>query len=68
MRAKQHDSDILIAESRYNAEAQARPIARANILPQANLSANTSDVSIESEGQTLGVEGRDVDFNDHGYR
>ena len=67
MRAKQHDADILIAESRYQAEVQAKPIARANILPQANLTANTTDVSQETDGATFGVEGRDVDFNDHGY-
>jgi outer membrane protein len=66
-RAKQHDADIHIAESRYNAQAQARPIARANILPQANLSANTTDVSQETSGTTFGVAGREVDFNDHGY-
>ncbi len=67
MRAKQHDADILIAESKYHADAQARPIARANILPQANLTANTTDVSQETDGQTFGVSGREVDFNDHGY-
>lgn len=67
MLAKQQDTDIHIAESRYNAEAQAKPIARANILPQANLSANTTDVSQETDGNTFGVTGRDVDFNDHGY-
>jgi len=66
-RAKQHDADILIAESRFNAEAQARPIARANVLPQASLRANTTDVSQETDGSTFGVAGTDVDFNDHGY-
>jgi len=67
MLAKQQDADIHAAESRFNAEAQARPIARANILPQASLSANTTDVSQETEGTTFGVQGTDVDFNDHGY-
>ncbi len=67
MMAKQQDTDIQIAESLYNAEAQARPIARANILPQANLTANTTDVSQETDGATFGVTGREVDFNDHGY-
>ncbi len=66
-RAKQHDADILIAESKFNAEAQARPIARANLLPQASLSANTTDVEQETDGQTFGVAGREVNFNDHGY-
>lgn len=67
MMAKQQDTDIQIAESLYNAEAQARPIARANILPQASVSANTTDVSQETDGATFGVAGTDVDFNDHGY-
>jgi len=67
MRAKQHDADIHIAESRYNAEAQARPIARANVLPQANIRANTTTVNQETTGNTFGIAGREVDFNDHGY-
>ncbi|MFK7816001.1 MAG: TolC family outer membrane protein, partial [Gammaproteobacteria bacterium] len=65
--AKQKDADIHAAESRYHAEAQATPIARANILPQANVSANTTYVSQETDGNTFGVSGREVDFNDHGY-
>lgn len=67
MMAKQKDADIHAAESRYNAEAQAAPIARANILPQANLSANSTYVTQETDGNTFGVSGREVDFNDHGY-
>lgn len=67
MRAKQHDADIHIAESKYNADAQARPIARANVLPQANLRANTTTVNQETGGSTFGISGREVDFNDHGY-
>lgn len=67
MMAKQKDADIHAAESRYNAEAQAAPIARANILPQANLIANSTYVSQETDGNTFGVSGREVDFNDHGY-
>ena len=65
--AKQSDTDIQIAESRYNAEAQARPIARANILPQASIDANTTSVDLETRGQTLGVGSSDVGFNEHGY-
>jgi outer membrane protein len=67
MMAKQKDADIHAAESRYEAEAQAAPIARANILPQANLRANTTDVEQETEGNTFGFPGRDVEFNDHSY-
>ncbi len=65
--AKQSDADIQIAESRYQAEVLARPIARANILPQASITASTTDVRQESEGQTFGVAGREVNFNDHRY-
>ena len=65
--AKQHDADIHIAESRYNAEAQARPIARANILPQVTISANITDTRQKTDGQTFGIPGTTVDFNDHGY-
>lgn len=67
MMAKQQDTDIQIAESRYNAEAQASPIARANILPQADISANTTDVSQKIDGTTFGISGREIDYNDHGY-
>lgn len=65
--AKQADADIQIAESTFYSESQARPIARANILPQASLSANTTSVSQKTEGETFGVEGDRVNFNDHGY-
>ncbi len=65
--AKQTDTDIQIAESKYNAEAQARPIARANILPQASVRANTSDVDLKVDGETFGTPGRSVNFNEHGY-
>ena len=65
--AKQNDVDIQIAESRYHAESLARPIARANILPQASITANTTDSRQKTEGQTFGVPGRTVNFNDHGY-
>jgi len=65
--AKQSDTDIQIAESTYFAEAQARPIARANILPQANISANTTGVRQKIDGSTFNIEGETTNFNDHGY-
>ncbi len=65
--AKQTDADIQIAESKYNADAQARPIARANILPQASVKANTTDIHLKVDGETFGIPGRSVDFNEHGY-
>ena len=65
--AKQADTDIQIAESTFYSESQARPIARANILPQASLSANTTSIRQKTEGETFGVEGDTVNFNDHGY-
>ena len=66
--AKRYDADILAAESRYNVEAQAKPIARANMLPHASITANTSDVRQKTRGETFGITGRDVDFNEHSYR
>ncbi len=65
--AKAQDTDIRQAEANYNATIQARPIARASLLPQISLSAETSDNKLETEGQTFGVSGADVDFNSHGY-
>ena len=65
--AKAQDTDIRQAEANYNASVQARPIARAALLPQISLSAETSDNSLETEGQTFGVAGTDVNFNSHGY-
>ena len=65
MMAKQQDADIHAAESLYNAEVQERPIARANVLPQASIRANTTDVNQETDGATFGISGREVDFNDH---
>ncbi len=66
--AKQHDADILIARSRYNVEIQVKPIARANLLPHVDVTANTTDIRQTTRGETFGVTGRDVDFNDHNYR
>ncbi len=65
--AKQHDADMQIAASGYNAEAQAQPIARANILPRASITANTTDVRQKTSGQVFGTPGKKVSFNDHGY-
>ena len=65
--AKAQDTDIRQAEANYNASAQARPIARAALLPQVSFSAETSDNTLETEGQTFGVAGADVNFNSHGY-
>ena len=65
--AKQNDTELQIAESRYQAEALARPIARANLLPQASISANSTDVRTESSGATFGIAGTTVNFNDNGF-
>lgn len=65
--AKQHDVDIQIAESRYEAQAQARPLARASLLPHASMSANTSDTRHKTDGQVFGISGKTVNFNSHGY-
>ena len=65
--AKSKDTEIRQAEANYNAAALARPIARASLLPQISLNAETSDNSLDTDGQTFGVSGTDVDFNSHGY-
>ncbi len=65
--AKAQDTVFREAEANYLATSQASPIARAALLPQINFSAETSDNSLETEGQTFGVSGADVDFNSHGY-
>lgn len=65
--AKTQDTDIRQAEANFNASIQARPIARASLLPQLSLSAETSDNTLDTEGQTFGVSGGDVDYNSHGY-
>ena len=65
--AKSKDTEIREAEANYNAAAQARPIARASLLPQVSLNAETSDNDLDTRGQTFGVSGADVNFNSHGY-
>ena len=65
--SKAQDTEIREAEANYNASIQAQPIARASLLPQISASAETSDNTIETEGQTFGVDSTDVDFNSHGY-
>lgn len=66
--AKQHDVDVQIAESNYQAQILTQPIARANLLPHASMTAQTADNRHESDGETFGISGRTVDFNSHGYR
>ncbi len=65
--AKAQDTVYREAEANFFATSQASPIARAALLPQVNFSAETSDNSLETEGQTFGVSGGDVDYNSHGY-
>jgi outer membrane protein len=65
--AKAQDTVIREAEANYLATSQASPIARASLLPQINFSAETSDNSLKTEGQTFGVSGGDVEYNSHGY-
>ena len=65
--AKSRDTEIREAQANYNASIQARPIARASLLPQISLSAETSYTNLDVEGTTLGFEGGDVSFNSHGY-
>jgi outer membrane protein len=65
--AKAQDTIFREAEATYFATFQASPIARAALLPQVNFSAETSDNSLKTRGQTFGVSGGDVDYNSHGY-
>lgn len=65
--SKARDTEIREAEANYSASIQARPIARASLLPQISASAESSDNTLETEGQTLGVGGGDVNYNSHGY-
>ena len=65
--AKQNDTDIQIAEARYQAQIQAKPIARANLLPQASITANTAYNRRKTQGVIYNVQGGSVDFNEHGY-
>ena len=69
--AKQHDVDIQIAESGYEAQAQARPLARANLLPHASVTAGTTDVRQKTTGQVFRggqeTQGNTVNFNTHNY-
>ena len=65
--SKARDTEIREADANYNASIQARPIARAALLPQISSSAESSDNSLQTEGQTLGVQSGDVGFNSHGY-
>lgn len=65
--AKSQNTEVLEAEANYNAALQAHPIARASLLPQIQLDAQTVDNSLETVGQTFGVGSADVDFNSHGY-
>ena len=65
--AKSKDTDVQEADANYNAALQAHPIARASLLPQVELTAETTDNSLETVGQTFGVGSADVDFNSHSY-
>ena len=65
--AKLQDTELLEAEANFQANSLARPIARSALLPQINLSAETSDNSIETKGNTFGIDSADADFNTNGY-
>lgn len=65
--AKTRDAQLREAEATYNAALQSSPIARAALLPQVSLTAETNDTSLDTEGVTFGVGSASVDFNTHGY-
>lgn len=66
--AKSQDTELLEAEANYQANSLARPIARSALLPQINLFAETSDNSIETKGNTFGINSAEADYNSNGYQ
>jgi outer membrane protein len=66
--AKLQDTELLEAEANFQANSLASPIARSALLPQINLNAETSDNSVETKGNTFGINSADADYNSHGYR
>lgn len=66
--AQKQDPVLMQAEANYHASAQARPLARAALLPQINLSAENSENRLKVKGNTFGVPGSTVNYNTHGYR
>jgi outer membrane protein len=66
--AKNQDPIIRQANANYQASAMAHPLARASLLPQINLSAETSENRLDTKGSTFGVPGRKVSYNSNGYR
>ena len=65
--AKLQDTELLEAVANFQANSLASPIARSALLPQLNLTAETSDNSIETRGNTFGIGSTDADFNTNGY-
>lgn len=65
--AKLQDTELLQAVANFQANSLASPIARSALLPQLNLTAETSDNSIETRGNTFGIDSTDADFNTNGY-
>ena len=66
--AQKQDPIIKQAEANYHAAAQARPLARAALLPQISFSAENSENRLEVKGNTFGVPGSKVDYNTKGYQ
>ncbi len=66
--AKDQDPIIRQANANYQASALAQPLARASLLPQINLSAETSENRLDTKGDTFGVPGRKVSYNSNGYQ
>jgi|TARA_B110000977_G_scaffold78491_1_gene105639 outer membrane protein len=61
------DTQIREARANFEASALARPLARASLLPQISLSAETSDNYVKTVGNTFGVPGSSADYNSHGF-
>ena len=61
------DTQIREARANFEASALARPLARASLLPQVSLTAETSDNYIKTVGNTFGLPGSSAEYNSHGF-
>ena len=61
------DTEIREARANFEASVLARPLARASLLPQISLTAETSNNYIKTIGNTFGVPGASADYNSHGF-
>ena len=56
--ARQNDAELQVAEARYQAVAQGKSIAKANLLPHISFEYNLSETRQSIEGESFGRSGR----------